>query len=136
MLARPPRLTEFWPTLAVLIVAVLTFSLGQWQTGRAQQKETQHAAALRANQQAALVVGATLLPAELVAHRKVILYGAFLPNSTIYLDNRFYKSQPGVHVLTAFQPNQAHAPIVMVNRGWMPLTPQQRSQVHAPPPPS
>lgn len=136
MLARPPWISRVLPTVAALLVMAVTFSLGQWQTQRARYKENLHAAALSANAQSPWVLGTRLLTPDEIAHRRVVLQGEFLPRTTVYLDNRLYQQQPGVHVLTAFRPSAPGAPIVVVNRGWMPLPPEQRQQVVAPAMPS
>jgi cytochrome oxidase assembly protein ShyY1 len=132
MLTRHAWILRLLSTLATIAVMGLTFSLGQWQTGRALYKENLQAAAMAANQLAALQLGTALVAPDEAAHRHVSVEGEFLPNSTVYLDNRFYQQQPGVHVLTAFRPDGAGAPVVVVNRGWMPLPPDQRHQVSAP----
>lgn len=132
MLARLHWISRLLPTVAALLVIWTTFSLGQWQTGRAQYKERLHAAAVSANAQAPWTLDARLLNPDKVAHRRVWVHGEFLANTTVYLDNRSYRQQPGVHVLTAFRPSEPGAPVVVVNRGWMPLSPQQRQRVPAP----
>ena len=119
------------PAVAVLVVITLTFLLGQWQTGRARTKEKLFEQAQQANARAPLVIGAAGLEAEQIAHRRVLMEGEFLPNSTIYLDNRFYQRQPGVEVLSAFRPRGSSAHVI-VNRGWMPVPPDQRQHIRAP----
>jgi cytochrome oxidase assembly protein ShyY1 len=136
MLARSAWILRLLPTLAAFVVIWVTFSLGQWQTGRAQYKERLHAAAVSANAQAPWTLGARLLSPDEVAHRRVVVQGEFLPNTTVYLDNRSYQQRPGVHVLTAFRPSERGAAMLVVNRGWMPLPPEQRQQVTAPAAPS
>lgn len=119
------------PTMAALLVIALTFVLGQWQTSRARTKEKLFEQAQQANAQAPLVIGAAWLETEQVAHRRVLIEGEFLPNTTVYLDNRFYQRQPGVEVLSTFRPRDSSVNVI-VNRGWMPVLPDQRQHIRAP----
>lgn len=116
----PPRATRtrrrpaWLPTLAALFFAGLTFWLGQWQLGRAEEKRAK---------QAAFDVAATLpavdiatLPVSAAPFSRVRVTGHFDPAYQIYLDNRMRQGQPGYHVIV---PLVYPGGVVLVNRGWL-----------------
>lgn len=117
-----PRLhsLRFWLlTLAALLVAGGTFSLGQWQLRRAAQKEAL---------QAAIASSAALAPLDARAlagmprmgdalHRRVLLQGVWQPARTVYLDNRPMAGRTGFWVLTPLA-LQGSDRVVLVQRGW------------------
>lgn len=106
------------PLVAALTAAAVGIALGQWQTRRAAEKE-----AIEARQQAresapTLLLGAQAGTADEMEFRRVKLKGSFLPDWTVYLDNRPYKSAAGFHVLTPMRlaGSETH---VLVARGWV-----------------
>lgn len=118
-----PRLrgVRFWlVTVAALLVAVLTFSLGQWQLRRAAQKvELQAAVDLRAKQ--------TVLDAQALSgfknavdavHRPAALRGVWRAEQTIFLDNRPMSNKSGFVVLTPLV-LEGTAQVILVQRGWV-----------------
>ena len=56
------------------------------------------------------------------------LLGEYVPDATIYLDNRSYESIPGVHVISAFKINDTDK-YVWVNRGWVRKAPGSLEKV-------
>lgn len=121
------------PTLAAFAFAFIAISLGVWQAGRAQQKAAQFTQAQQANAGTPIVLTATLLDPLEVDHRRVIVRGEFLPEATIYLDNRLYKGAPGFFVLTPMRLDNGVA--VVINRGWMPAPAAGRTTTEPPPTP-
>ncbi|WP_341906583.1 SURF1 family protein [Polaromonas sp. YR568] len=112
---------RFWVvTLAAVLVAGVTFSLGQWQLRRAAQKESLQASIESQRQRAPLDV-ASLLPAASspdVIHRPAVLRGSWRADQTIYLDNRPMAGKTGFVVVTPLMlegTNQA----ILVQRGWV-----------------
>ena len=116
---RSPR---FWLlTFAALVVAVTTFSLGQWQLRRADQKETLQAAIEAQKVLSALdtsALGATKNIADQM-HRAVTLQGVWQPERTVYLDNRPMGGKTGFWVLTPLA-LQDTGHVILVQRGWVP----------------
>ncbi|SFC51400.1 Cytochrome oxidase assembly protein ShyY1 [Polaromonas sp. OV174] len=116
---RSPR---FWLiTLAAVLVAGTTFSLGQWQLRRAAQKELLHATIESKNKLVALDTQ-SLVAIENIAnevHRPAVLQGTWQTAQTIYLDNRSMSGRTGFWVLTplALQGSQK---VILVQRGWVP----------------
>lgn len=115
------RSARFWVlTLAALVVAGVTFSLGQWQLRRAAQKEALHDAV------AARGALAALAPADLMAapeadallHRPAALTGTWQSDHTVYLDNRPMDGKTGFVVVTPLQ-LQASTQVILVQRGWV-----------------
>jgi surfeit locus 1 family protein len=114
----------WWVTLAALVVAGATFSLGMWQLGRASAKE-----ALLA-QRETRAHGLELTQADLLApkapggfdglhDRPVGLQGHWLHDATVFLDNRPMNGRSGFIVVTPLQlPGRSE--VVLVQRGWVP----------------
>jgi surfeit locus 1 family protein len=117
--------SRFWViTIAAILAAAVTLKLGFWQLGRAQEK-----LALQASiqAQAALPVlnASSLLSgqAATVLHRTVTLTGRWLPQCTLFLDNRQMNNKPGLFVLTPLEfiePTTLRKQTILVQRGWLP----------------
>lgn len=125
--------TRFWiVTLAAVLMAALTFSLGQWQLDRAAQKAALQSSLDRQAMQP--VLGNTDLtgPADLAAlkDRRVQLTGQWQGAHTVYLDNRPMNQRPGFWVLTPLR-LEGSDKAVLVQRGWIPRDFQDRSRLAA-----
>ena len=136
--------------IAALLSMLLTAYLGRWQLSRAAQKENLQATVLA--QGALPLLNNTLLlqasDAQPLLHRKALLSGRWMPDATVYLDNRQMQGKVGFFVFTPlFMPKEGL--VVWVQRGWVPrnfvnrtelpviVTPSNLVQVHgriAPPP--
>lgn len=106
------------PTLAAALVFAVAFAAGQWQSGRAAEKdvtETRHAA-LQNVPALALPHSVTPAEADLLDGRSLRTEGEFLNTHTIYLDNQVMNRIAGYNVLTPFR--AANGAVVLVNRGW------------------
>ncbi len=122
--------------LAALAGIVLTASLGRWQLSRADEKLALQAA-WQAREKMPPVPAAELLAAPSVAqpnadaqlqallHREVALQGEWLPEKTVFLDNRPMDGRAGFYVLTPLRLVGSQA-MVLVLRGWAPRNFQQR----------
>ncbi len=123
-----------WLLLLALLVAALTARLGLWQLDRAAQKEqVQQALDTRV---AMAPLTAAELPrgaAEVAAleHRRVVLQGQWLNDSSVYLDNRPMNGRVGFYLVTPLRLDDGSA--VLVQRGWLPRDLQDRTRVAAPP---
>lgn len=112
-----------WPaTLAILLVVLLTASLGNWQLNRADERLRAQAErdALAAREPVALTVAS--LQTGLPMGSQVTVTGSWLPDRTVFLDNRTHNRQAGFHVFTPLrlagsEPSPLH---VLVLRGWAP----------------
>ena len=125
-------------TLAALVGMGVTASLGRWQLGRAAEKVAYQTtlearAAMPALDGQALRdklggSGAMAADAEALLHRAVTLQGRWLPEHTVYLDNRQMQGRPGFYVVTPLLlPDEKT--VVLVQRGWVPRNFQDRTQV-------
>jgi surfeit locus 1 family protein len=133
---------RFWLiTCAAAVGIAITASLGVWQLGRATQKEALQAAiaqqsALSAVSQATLLASADAMS---LVHRRAIVSGTWLPQHTVFLDNRQMDAKPGFYVLTPFDlADQARGAkkVILVQRGWVARHFLDRTQVPAVPTPS
>ncbi len=126
---------RFWLiTVAAIIAAAITMKLGFWQLSRANEKlalqaSIQAQAALPNLDAAALLRATSRSTSEQgahaanVLHRAITLTGHWLPQHTLFLDNRQMDAKPGLFVLTPFEFDDAsktNKKIFLVQRGWLP----------------
>ena len=114
---QPLRWPGWVPTLAAVLGLLLTLSAARWQFGRVAYKE-QLAADYAARQSAQVVrLGTAEEPAD-IRFRRIQATGEFLPEHTIYLDNRVRNGVAGFEVVTPLRPTNG-SEAVLVNRGWI-----------------
>jgi surfeit locus 1 family protein len=121
--------------VTVLVVAA-GMALGLWQLGRAEQK-------LRladgiARQGALAPLAATELQTdrpETLWHRTAQLEGEWLPEASVFLDNRQMKGRVGFFVLTPLKLANGQGTL-LVQRGWAPRNFQDRQRVPMVPTPT
>lgn len=124
---------RFWlVTLAAVAAVAVTAWLGAWQLSRATQKQALQAL-LAAREHMPALAGSDLAqarPGDVAAllHRNVQLQGQWLPDATVYLDNRQMQGRPGFWVLTPLR-LQASQAVVLVQRGWVPRNFQERTRL-------
>lgn len=114
------------PLLIILLVLVC-LGMARLQLWRA---ETRGARFER--EQAALVSTPIALSAQQrkrdeLIDRAAMARGHWLPEKTIFLDNKIYRSRPGYQVLTPLQLSGSKV-VVLVNRGWI-AAPRLRSDI-------
>ena len=113
---------RFWVlTLAAVLVAGGTFSLGQWQLRRAAQKEALQAAIEQKSTLPALdsrALAATKNIADEM-YRPAVLQGVWQAAHTVYLDNRPMNGKTGFWVLTPLA-LEGSGQTIVVQRGWVP----------------
>ena len=123
----------FWLlTLAALVVAASTFSLGQWQLRRAAQKEGLQAAVEAQNKLPALDVRALLAIKNIadLVHRPAVLKGSWRTEQTVYLDNRPMAGKSGFFVVTPLVLDGS-SQAILVQRGWVPRNFADRTRLPA-----
>lgn len=123
---------RFWIiTLAAALGMAGTAALGFWQLDRAAQKQALAAAIEARGRQAPLdapaLRQALAAPAAQLVHRHVALAGRWLPQYTLYLDNRQMHGRPGFFVLTPLELAGPHPAVVLVQRGWIARNFQDRT---------
>lgn len=106
------------PFVAAVIVALIGFSLGQWQTRRASEKLAIEARQQARESEAATDLGSVIRQSEEVEFRRMKVRGEFVPEWTVYLDNRPYKGAAGFHVMTPMKIENSDMH-VLVARGWV-----------------
>lgn len=112
---------RFWLlTLAAVLVAALTFSLGRWQLSRADEKLAL-ASAIEAGKRLPALDARALAafdnPAQAL-YQPVQAQGVWLPARTVYLDNRPMTGRVGFWVLTPLL-LQGSGRVIVVQRGWV-----------------
>lgn len=120
---------RFTPNFRLLILGVmflpLLVSLGFWQLSRAAEKQQLLRDAEHLSRQAPVDI--THLSADqlkqLAARTPVVLSADFHPSVFWLLDNQVYHGQVGYRLL---QPAQTQQGWLLVDRGWLPATPDRR----------
>jgi surfeit locus 1 family protein len=131
-----PSLRNALIAVAALLAAAALARLGVWQLDRAAQKmELQSArrsqGLLPALPQSELAHDAAA--AALQSQRMTVLRGRWRSELTVYLENRQMQGRPGFYALTPLQLDDGSA--VLVQRGWLPRDPADRTHIVAPPAP-
>ena len=130
-----------------LLLITIVCSLGNWQLRRAQQQERNQSYMHR---QASLPVKELQELHGDKLFRQVFVLGYWLPDMTLYLDNRpNKKGQSGIEVITPLclhdkaiyryraltqrqdKEVRCDGPVLLVKRGWLPRDPYQHNQVRA-----
>ncbi|MBT9550953.1 MAG: SURF1 family protein [Hydrogenophaga sp.] len=136
MPSKSPRFRFWLITVAAVLSAGLTASLGLWQLSRAAQKQTLED---RINERAALSpLGETGLPDEAALdealHRPVLLRGEWVPEASVFLDNRPMGGRSGFILVTPLR-LKGSGRSLLVQRGWVPRDFTDRSKVPVVPTP-
>lgn len=113
--------SRFWLlTVAALLVAALTFSLGQWQLRRAAQKQAlMHAIEAQGNQ--SILKAADLAEFKNLSdavHRQATLKGVWRAEHTVFLDNRQMNGKTGLIAITPLILEDT-GQVILVQRGWV-----------------
>lgn len=121
-------------TIAALIGVAVTARLGFWQLSRANEKSALQIAIQQQMALPFLDASALLASKDLNAslHRSVQLSGNWLPQHTIYLDNRQMDGKPGFFVVTPFEFEDKTAGLkktILVQRGWAARNFMDRQQI-------
>ncbi len=115
------------PFIAAVLVAAVGISLGNWQTRRAQEKETIEALLIARAAMPKLPLTGSVPSTGEIEYRRVRMSGSFVPAWNVFLDNRPYDGISGFHVLAPFLLEQGG--VVLVKRGWVPRDPVDRMRV-------
>ena len=117
----PARSRRFWTvTIAAALVVAAGLALGAWQLSRAAQKNEMHAALMQRQGLPPLEGPALagLKDPDGATWRPVRLRGRWIPEHTVFLDNRQMQGKPGFDVLTPLRIEGSDAAVV-VQRGWV-----------------
>ena len=113
-----------WPSLVAGLFILLTLSLGEWQAGRAREKQALQARIDALASGPVIVLPGRTIEASEFAQRPVEVRGEFLADKTIFIDNRVYRMQPGYHVVTPLRISGSELHVV-INRGWVAAAPRR-----------
>ena len=120
-MAKLSHKSRFWLlTVAALLVAALTFSLGQWQLRRAAQKQALMLA-IQAQASQSILKESDLVsfknPQDAV-HRQATLRGVWRSEHTVFLDNRQMNGKTGLFAVTPLVLDGT-GQVILVQRGWV-----------------
>lgn len=107
-------------TTAALLVAALTFSLGQWQLRRAVQKQNMQLA-IEAQSNQSILKALDLADPDILkdaVHRRATLKGFWRAEHTVFLDNRQMNGKTGLIAITPLVLDGT-GQIILVQRGWV-----------------
>ena len=107
------------PFIASLLLAILGIALGNWQAGRAAQKQAVQEQLDARAAEPPVALGAVSTPASALAYRRVTVTGEFVATWPMFLANRPMAGRPGYYLVMPFKiaPSNTH---VLVLRGWLP----------------
>ena len=122
------RFRAWAPTLAALVVVAVTFSLGNWQVRRADEKRALQAQRDAAERDAPIDLSAAGNDAAALDGRRVRVRGHFVSEFDVFVDNRTHQGVAGFHVLSPLRVAGSNS-YVLVLRGWIASDPRERSRV-------
>jgi surfeit locus 1 family protein len=105
-----------WALALATAACAAGIALGHWQAGRADEKRALGAALDKASQVAPIQISPGKIIPYAVILKRVAARGRFVPEHTVYLDNKLRRGRPGYEVVTPLRLNGVH---VLVNRGWV-----------------
>src|SRR5918999_4210002 len=106
-----------WACLAAAAACAAGIVLGNWQAGRAAEKQALRDALERSLRAPPLELPATPVAADAYVLKRVAARGRFVDQHTVYLDNKLRRGRAGYEVVTPLRLDGMH---VLVNRGWVP----------------
>jgi len=109
---------RYLPLVAGLVFALLFVSLGLWQLDRAAEKNS-----LMDQFAADAPYSEPTDYSRLEEFDRIEVYGQYLTERQILIDNIPKGGRIGYYVITPFRPSR-NDPLVLVNRGWMPKDPR------------
>ena len=114
----PHSRARWLPTVVAVIGVLLTATAGNWQLGRAHQKESLQDSYDRATYQPPLRLGATRVDLADVRMRRVEVEGRFITEGLVLLDNKIRNGQAGYEVIMPLKIPESSMH-VLINRGWI-----------------
>lgn len=119
-----PRRPRWLPALAAAIGIVLTAAAGNWQLGRAHEKERLQQAYDRGASDAPIRLTAVPARAEDLRMSRVEVEGEFVPNGIALLDNKTRGGVAGYEVVMPLKIGGSSMH-VLINRGWIAAGPDR-----------
>lgn len=109
-------------TIAVILAVSIFAAAGLWQLQRAHYKEGLRSRIAATMHDEPITLGSSPASASLLDFRPVQVKGRWLPEKTIFIDNRIRDHIVGYHVITPLQIDGGKI-CVLVNRGWIAAPP-------------
>jgi surfeit locus 1 family protein len=123
--ASSPRRRPRWlPALAAIIGIALTAAAGNWQLGRAHEKERAQQAYDRGVSDAPIRLTAAPFSVEDLRMRRVEAEGEFVPKGLVLLDNKTRNGEAGYEVVMPLKIGGSSMH-VLINRGWIAAGPER-----------
>ena len=110
---------KLWSTIAAAVGIVIFIQLGNWQLSRAEEKESRQERLDLLSREPAVAVPDIPVRIEDFQYRQVEARGEYVPEHTIYLDNKIFQGMAGYQVITPLRIGKSSMH-VLVNRGWAP----------------
>jgi surfeit locus 1 family protein len=121
------------PSLAALMLVILTVNLGAWQLRRADEKRVLQSQRDEMGKTAPRAWEPALNAASPATGQSVLLQGVFLEQKTVLIDNRSRNGVAGLHVVTPLRLQSAAgnslAKEVLVLRGWIARAPGEHGRL-------
>lgn len=111
-------LKKITPTIAALLVVLVTARLGFWQLDRAHQRDALEDRMLAVQNAPPIVIGASVIDAKHFAAYPAKVQGEWIKEKMLLLDNQVYQGQAGFQVLMPLRIMGSDLS-VLVNRGWI-----------------
>ena len=124
---------KLWSTIAAAVGLVIFIQLGNWQLSRAEEKESRQERLDLLSREPAVAVPDIPVRIEDFQYRQVEARGEYVPEHTIYLDNKIYQGMAGYQVITPLRIGKSSMH-VLVNRGWAPANRDRNKLPEAPAP--
>lgn len=113
---RPRPVLQPLPCVAAVILVALTYWLGVWQGGRALEKVEVEQRQTVQRDAAEVELAGEVPDALALDGRRIVARGEFLPQETVYWDNRFVGKVAGMAVITPLRIAGSRA-VILVDRG-------------------
>ena len=110
--------SRFWPTVAAIVVVVVTVLLGRWQLDRAHMREERAARFDALAKRAPVSIGGQTIAAGLLDYHRVSARGSWLTQYGVFLDNQVHQGQAGYDVYMPLRLEGSELSL-LVDRGWV-----------------
>ena len=111
--------------LLLLVLLPAFISLGLWQWRKAEVKTAAQIELDSRSADAPVAMPTLAVDGESLRFRRVLLRGSYDASRQVLIDNRLHQERAGYHVITPLR-LEGSAMHVLVNRGWMPASPDHR----------
>ncbi|SFE44809.1 SURF1 family protein [Nitrosomonas sp. Nm166] len=109
---------KLWAIIATTVSVFVFIELGKWQLSRADEKNARYEQLEQYAKEPAITLPEVLIKLEDFQYRDIEVRGEYLPEHTVYLDNKTYKGRAGYHVVTPLKIANSSL-YVAINRGWI-----------------